>query len=317
MRAWSLLVSVAGLFPARGQTTSSDPSNFTCNQIIDPASPFRPFLLELTSMESLFNAERLLPTLWSFCIGSNCEASAPGLLHWLWKTNESTPVLREWLKNGTATTTRPARSLTAASDWLNITERDIASFCTPVAHGLVPCLTNYLFPELLKLLTANPCCHVMAQDSQGKYQEARVWFFGAANQTCGSAWHQSLSYKSADGNVTLDRIRTAMQIPNDQGCAAVLGDAITTTKGQSPVDTFLAWIRQVPFVDTVTWNGVRFRDLFLDGTCVNGTTINRAMAAGFAKSDVDLFYRLMEMTPDDVASMCISVRRFPLPLNLQ
>ncbi|KAH9113138.1 hypothetical protein AeMF1_012617, partial [Aphanomyces euteiches] len=195
----------------------------------------------------------------------------------------------------------------------------------------------------------------MAQDSQGKYQEAvdapllefvgellshaanivcsiqTPGFFGAANQTCGSAWHQSLSYKSADGNVTLDRIRTAMQIPNDQGCAAVLGDAITTTKGQSvanvfakpvvpgscvqPVDAFLAWIRQVPFVDTVTWNGVRFRDLFLDGTCVNGTTINRAMVAGFAKSDVDLFYRLIEMTPDDVASMCICVRRFPLPLK--
>ncbi|KAG9409327.1 hypothetical protein AC1031_019579 [Aphanomyces cochlioides] len=209
MRAWSLLVSVAGLFSARGQTISSDPSSYTCKQFTDPASPFRPFLLELTSKESLNNAARLVPSLWSSCIGSLDPTSVKYAIA---KALTTEPSIGAGLAPVALENKRVAAclaSLTAASDLLNITEADIASFCTPVAHGLVPCAANYLFPGLFKLITANPCCNVMAQDIQGKYQEAvgapplefapellsqaanivcsiqTPGFFGAANQTCG------------------------------------------------------------------------------------------------------------------------------------
>ncbi|KAG9409326.1 hypothetical protein AC1031_019578 [Aphanomyces cochlioides] len=60
-----------------------------------------------------------------------------------------------------------------------------------------------------------------------------------------------------------------------------------------PVDDLLTWARQFPYIAKFIWNDVTLRDLFDDGKCVNGTTLNQALFQGLAKSDAESLYRLI------------------------
>ncbi|CAK4194348.1 unnamed protein product [Aphanomyces euteiches] len=262
--------------------------------------------------------------------------------------DNSAEILTAWLKEANRTRAPRTRSLMTSDllddddlhDWLNITKANGATFCNPFLGSLVPCATDHLIPEVFKLITANPCCNDMASEIQqavGISPQEFVTkllshaanivcsiqtpgFHGAGNQTCGAAWMRSLNYHYNEGNVSFDRYQTMAQIPNDQGCAAALGDAITTANGfemahvfakpvvpgscVKPVDDLLTWLRQLPIAQT-TWNGVTLRHFFDDGKCVNGSTINEAVAKAWTGDELLGFYLDIGMKPEELARLCV------------
>ncbi|KAH9130779.1 hypothetical protein LEN26_008200 [Aphanomyces euteiches] len=342
----SLLFLPVVALAVTAQTNST--ANTTCTSLYSRKSAMYQALVEFfrsdtvpeTTADILDETLSSLPTSWATCIGSldpsaistavstafagqsTCLAAAPTLLP-LFETNSSSTIVS------------PDDSRSSWSSWLNVSDSYFQQLCSPLVASVLPCIDTAVLPPIFTQINASSCCTDMVNGFQTITGLSPESFFtnllklgsdvvcamespafdGSSNQTCGYAWIKSFtagvtSWRNISTLTT--RIYTALQVPNDQGCAAAKGSSFTSTTGAivsnlftsptvpgscaKPADSLLTWVRAFPGLTNASWGDVRILDLLEDGKCVNGTTISKTFGReatevyaelGLRKKDVD------------------------------
>ncbi|RHY29053.1 hypothetical protein DYB32_005487 [Aphanomyces invadans] len=170
---------------------------------------------------------------------------------------------------------------------------------------VLPCLANGIFPQVMNQVRANPCCadaltngtavlgispdlfvlKVLNYTTDVVCATQTPGYDGTTNQTCGYAWFKSFTATDPVGNSSqiVERLISSVQVPNDQGCAAVKGDPFVATTGAfiaqlfgkpfvpdacvNPVDNLLRYVRLIPGLVSVSWEGFRPLDALEKGKC--------------------------------------------------
>ncbi|RHY69862.1 hypothetical protein DYB34_006389 [Aphanomyces astaci] len=254
----------------------------------------------------------------TFLAQPTCLAAAPYLIQ-LTKAFQSPTGGDLAPKNGNSTKDDDNIKVSSSyeSYFLSFPDSDVQKICTPLTKS-VPCLKAGILPAIFKQINSNPCCSAMVAEVKALTGETpdvllanlvekatdvvctiqTPGFNGAANQTCGFSWVKSFTRgntNTSDASVVAltGRGLTALQIPNDQGCAAVNGNSFTSTTGAAvttlfvkpnvpgscakPADALLSWVRKFPVLTNATYSSIRLLDLFEDGKCVKGSLIANAV----------------------------------------
>ncbi|KAF0717846.1 Aste57867_2046 [Aphanomyces stellatus] len=208
--------------------------------------------------------------------------------------------------------------------------------CAP-AGDATACVAKTLLPQLVPLLTAQPCCQPLLTTTLHAFGErletmlanalrlvtdvvcsTQTTIGASKNDTCGHALVSSF-LQPADGNLMLlvYNLLNALQIPNDQGLLATTGVPFLTTLGKSasifddtlkpracvvPVDALFSWIRRFPFL-AASINGLPLSDLFEDGKCIPGGQALAAATQAFPNFIPDDMLSLVQLFITDT-SVC-------------
>ncbi|KAF0693129.1 Aste57867_15875 [Aphanomyces stellatus] len=272
----------------------------SCQPLSTPGNPMlaalKSFVPNVTTLVASF------PPTWSSCLGSISPTSFMADIVPAMASQPSCAALPAVLA------APPSNTSTNLWASLNVS----VDYCTATVQPVLPCINSVLLPAAVKQLNGNACCSAMVQDFKTAFGDAPDVFLtklinmasdvicstqspglnGAVSQTCGTAWTQSLTGGDVDASVSTitSRLLTALQVPNNQACAAARGDAFTTTTGQvvstlftkpyvpdsciQPVDTLVSYMRSWPAYKT---QGMP--QLFENGQCIQGRDITKALGS--------------------------------------
>ncbi|RHY29054.1 hypothetical protein DYB32_005488 [Aphanomyces invadans] len=338
-------LAMTALAVTNAQTNSSTKA---CSTVVDQTNPTFKAISSVVPLEFL----SMLPKSWLGCIGSvnantlvsdvmsamvvepTCLVAAPYLL----------PLLGDGKSKNSTNAGKNETNDDDDNHWssyksyiFNFPDSDVQKVCTPLTKSMA-CLKAGIVPAVFKQINTNPCCTAMVADIKAFTGEApdmlvtsfvekvsdvvctiqTPGFNGTANQTCGYSWvksfTQGISEASKESTAELiGRVDTALQIPNDQGCAAVNGNPFTSTTGASvstlfvkPIvpgscaksaDALLSWVRKFPALPNVTFGPIRALDLFEDKKCVKGSDIAAVIG-------VEYLFGNSNIKPSDFNSSC-------------
>ncbi|CAK4151787.1 unnamed protein product [Aphanomyces euteiches] len=192
-------------------------------------------------------------------------------------------------------------------EMLNISDASVQSVCKPMLD-IIPCIERAVIPYAMGLLNGSSCCSPVLTGVTNMTGEpldrlvsrllrrlaniacsTEAPGFGV-NQTCGFTLVKSFAVAMDSSKSFLEAF---MQIPNDQGCSAISGLPFSSTTGANvssifikpfvpsvcaqPMDSLVQYIASFPFVQQITWKGIRLLDLLTNGKCIRGDTIALAM----------------------------------------
>ncbi|KAH9115400.1 hypothetical protein AeMF1_010561 [Aphanomyces euteiches] len=257
----------------------------------------------IRTADSVQRATSYLPPYIGECLGS---VNASFLLETI------SPSLREPAcakAYATAVTLQADVTVLTSSTSQNISSSTVFSTVCTSLSDLVPCLDYSVFPSLLSVVANESCCSPLFDATTANFGSnltALLTTFlhhvsdvicstqsfpnDAKQPTCGSTFVESFLAPAARDNpwVLLMNALNAIQIPNDQGVAAMSGfvfrSTINTTKPAiftkpflpdscvQPVDTLLTWIRSFPLLKT-PWFGLYPSQLFEDNDCMPGDVV--------------------------------------------
>ncbi|RHY27477.1 hypothetical protein DYB32_006746 [Aphanomyces invadans] len=247
----------------------------------------------------------------------------------------------DWLV--TATSSYPsitAADLLTSSGFASLSAKDAAYFdslCLPMTDVL-PCLRRALLPALMPLLSSQPCCVALLEDSIAQFGVPFDSFvvdavsrvvdvvcssqypgFQDESQLCGFTLLSSvLAMSSGNLQQLAWTVLNAVQVPNDQGHQAAKGGSITTTRNVSttlfvapnlpdacvtPINALLKWASKMPVVtSTVIDTDLTLAALFEDDQCLPGRTALDAFVQAFPQSLSNDMYSMASalLTNDNV-----------------
>ncbi|ETW00172.1 hypothetical protein H310_07575 [Aphanomyces invadans] len=290
--------------------SATTPTAPTCYHVDDPQSTLASTLWSLgniNSSEAFRGMSSVLPTSLSHCLGA---VDATKFLALGMETLNQDVCARsmQWLQTPSPSTTRAPPS----SDFSNGVMELLGSMddvyfetiCSPLDF-IAPCLQYIVLPKVILVLTAEPCCanalvSTVALTGESLYSfltkllrhavdivcsTQSPGFHDQQSQTCGYTFLQS--FLAPTGNEFLMAALyalNALQIPNDQGHLAVMGQPFTTTTRESvelfqapmvpstcaiPIDSMFSWVRSFPMLPSIVAN-VSLDRLFDDNKCVPG-----------------------------------------------
>ncbi|ETW03690.1 hypothetical protein H310_05076 [Aphanomyces invadans] len=276
-----------------------------CPRPSDPTSA----LYDLNRQLPRFMSRELqqVPDTWLRCLGSiNLDALSGALI----ATALAQPsclatlaIAENWFRDISPMMSRTMPSTVGA--WPAVTNSDVENLCQPMINVVLPCLANGIFPQVMNQVRANPCCadaltngtavlgispdlfvlKVLNYTTDVVCATQTPGYDGTTNQTCGYAWFKSFTATDPVGNSSqiVERLISSVQVPNDQGCAAVKGDPFVATTGAfiaqlfgkpfvpdacvNPVDNLLRYVRLIPGLVSVSWEGFRPLDALEKGKC--------------------------------------------------
>ncbi|KAF0708150.1 hypothetical protein DYB28_009795 [Aphanomyces astaci] len=196
-----------------------------------------------------------------------------------------------------------------------LTDKVFEAICAPFVD-VIPCLESVLLQTVMPLVTSQPCCSSVLSDvvrnfgapldvivSNATRLVADVvcstqspGFYNQSSQTCAFTLLESfLAPTRKDPSVLFSNTLNAMQVPNDQGVAAMSGKMFKGTLNITkpalftapflpgscvrPANSLLTWVRSFPILQESTY-GLPLSQLFNDNSCLPGGPLMSIFTSG-------------------------------------
>ncbi|OQR89869.1 hypothetical protein THRCLA_09536 [Thraustotheca clavata] len=275
-----------------------------------------------TCLGSITPADALKTLTTSIASDASCAASLS------WYLNISSSWSKPDMNNHTSrhNKTEPVPTISNSTfklpEYLDWKDEEAQKLCTPLTKNLLPCYNKALVPAVAQIVAGTSCCSAMTTDINTLFGQnlssmltdlvnkasdvacsIQTPGFSSANQTCIYSFMKSFTNNVNSWPTLLISALNVLQIPNDQGCAAIEGNPFTTTSGTSvstlytkpivpgacakPLDAFLTYISKYPVLQNLTISDINVNNLFAEGKCVNGSSVKKLVKSLDPKDNMD------------------------------